>query len=74
MYEDHTETINDTVALVLDGKHPRKKIPSCATLETYKETLIFIPVDIMEEAVESVAQKLLGSSGPEGMDSEALHG
>ena len=35
---------------------------------------IFIPVNITEEAVESVAQKLLGGSGPGGMDSEALQG
>ena len=30
----------------------------------------FIPVDITEEAVESVAQKKLESSGPGGTDSE----
>ena len=38
----------------------------------YEETPIFIPVDITGEAVESVAQKRLGGSGPRGMDSEAL--
>ena len=31
-------------------------------------------MDITEEAVESVARKLLGSSGPRDMDSEALQG
>ena len=50
--------INETAASVLEGKHPSKTIPSGATLETYKETLIFIPADITDEAVESVAQKL----------------
>ena len=40
----------------------------------YNETPIFIPVNITEEAVESVAQKLLVSSGPGGTDSEALQG
>ena len=69
---DHTGMINETVALVFEGKHPSKIIPSCATLETYEETPIFIPVNITEEAVESVAQKLLGSSVPGGPDSEAL--
>ena len=33
---------------------------------------IFIPVDIMEDSVKSVVQKLTGSSVPVGMDSEAL--
>ena len=74
MDEDCTGAINKTVALVLEGKHPSEKIPSCATLETYKETPIFIPVKITEEAVESVARKLLGSSGPVGSDSEAIQG
>ena len=34
----------------------------------------FVPVDITEEAVESVAQKLLGGSGPGGTDLEAFQG
>ena len=51
-----------------------KKILSCDTLETYEETPIFIPVDITEEAVESVARKLLGISRPGGTDSEAIQG
>ena len=71
---DSTDGINDTVVSVLEGKHPNKTILSCATLETYEETPIFIPVDITEEAVESEARKLLGSSGPGGKDSQALHG
>ena len=70
--EDHTGTIKETVISVLEGKHPSKTIPSCATLETYKETHIFNSVDITEEAVESVARKLSGSSGPGGTDSESL--
>ena len=70
--EDRTGTINKTITSVLEGKYPSKKIPSCATLEMYEDTPIFIPVDIKEEAVESVARYFLGSSGPGGMDSEAL--
>ena len=62
--EDLTGTINETVASVLEGKHPREKIISCSTLETYEETPIFIPIDITEGAVESVAQQLLGRSDP----------
>ena len=64
--EDRTGTINDTVASVLEGKHPSEKISSCAELKTYEETPIFIPIDITEEAIESVARKLSGSYGPGG--------
>ena len=46
--EDHTGTINKTVILVMEGENPSKIIPSCATLETYKEMPIFIPGGIME--------------------------
>ena len=35
---------------------------------------IFIPVDIMEDVVESVSQEILGGSGPGGKDLEALQG
>ena len=70
--EGRTGMINETVSSVLQGKYPRKKVPSFALLETYKETLIFIPVDIMEEAVKLVRRKLSGDYGPGGTDSEAL--
>ena len=69
---DRTGTINETAVLVLEGKRPIRNILSCATLETYKEAPIFIPIDITEEAVESVAENNSGSSGPGGTDSEAL--
>ena len=71
---DHTGMINKTVTSVLEGKYPSKTIPSCATLEMYGEKTFFIPVNITEEAVESVARKLSGSSVPGGTDSEALQG
>ena len=71
---DQTGTIKNTGASVLEAKHPSKNIPSCATLETYKETPIFIPVYITEEAVESVARKLSWISVPRGTDSKALQG
>ena len=72
--EDCMSTINETVTSFLDGKNPSKKLSSCATLETYEETTIFIFVDITEESVESVARKPSGISGPGGTDSEALQG
>ena len=72
--EDFTGMINETVVSVLEGKHPSKTIPSCDTLETYKDTPIFIPVNITKESVELVARKLSETSGPGGTDSEALQG
>ena len=42
------------------------------TIEKYKETPIFIPVNITEEAVESVVQFFSGSSGPGGTDLETI--
>ena len=53
--EDFMGTINETPVSVLEGKHSSKTIPPCDTLETYKATPIFIPVNITEESVESVA-------------------
>ena len=67
-------TIKETVTLVLEGKYPSETVSSCARLETYKETPIFIPVNITEETVESVARKLSGSSSPGCTNSEALQG
>ena len=53
--EIRTGKINDTIVSIFGGKHPIKTITSCATLETYGETHIFIPIKIVEDAVESVA-------------------
>ena len=69
-----TGITDKTVAEVLAGKQPPDRKPDFYTLEAYKETPIFIPLDIMEYVVKSVAQKRLGSAGPGGIDSEALHG
>ena len=63
LLEDRTGVINETAALVLEVKNTHKNITSCATLETYKETPIFIPTYITEDAVDLVARKLLGGSG-----------
>ena len=51
-----------------------QKNSSCATLETYDKMPISPPVNIMEDSVESVAQKCWGSYGPGGTDSEDLQG
>ena len=58
-------TINETVALVLEVKHPSKTISSCATLEMYEETPIFVPVDITEKSTESVTRKFWGAPAQE---------
>ena len=50
-------TINKTVALVFEGKHPSETIPSYSMFKMYKEAPIFIPVNITEESVGLVAQK-----------------
>ena len=39
-----------------------------------REKTVFIPVDIMESVVKSVARKLYGIIGTGGIDSEALQG
>ena len=43
---DRTVKIKKTVTSVLEGEYLIKKIPSCATLETYEDTPILIRVDI----------------------------
>ena len=40
----------------------------------YEASPVFISMEITEIVVESVAQKLSGSAGPGGTDSEALQG
>ena len=41
-------------------KHPPERKTHCSTLEAYKETPIFILVDIMEDVSESATRKLSG--------------
>ena len=66
--------INKIAVSILAGKQRHKNISSYATLETDDKTHIFIPVDIMEDAVKLVPQKCLVSSVPGGKDSETLQG
>ena len=42
--------------------------------KAYEAMPILIPVDIMKEVVESVAQKRSGRAGPGGTDLESLQG
>ena len=62
------------LAHLYGGKRYAQKNLSCSTLEAYKETHIFIPVDIAEDVIELVTWKLLGSSIPGGTYSEYLLG
>ena len=43
-------------------------------LDVYDKTPIFIPVDITENVIKSVACNLTGGSGPGGTDSGGLQG
>ena len=43
-------------------------------MKVYEATPVFIPVEITEDVVDSVAQKLSRRAGSSGMDSEALQG
>ena len=63
-----------TVAEVLAGKHPAEMKPLCYMMEAYKETPVFVTIDITEDVFELVARKISGSAGPGCTDSEALQG
>ena len=58
---DKIGLIGETIASVLAGKYLHKKHLTRSMLEAYNETPIFIPMDIMENVVKLLAQKLSGS-------------
>ena len=58
----------------IGGKTSDREKNLSIVLEAYKETPLFIPVDITEEVVVSVAWKLSGSSSPGETDLEVLQG
>ena len=66
--------MDETVAYILSGKHPHENFPAHSMLDMYDKMPIFIPVEIVEDAVKLVMRKLSGSSCPGGMESEALQG
>ena len=72
MLSDKTGVMDETAVTKLAKKTSAQKLPPCSTLEVYDETPILIYLYITEDVVKSVAQKLSGSSGTGGMDSEAL--
>ena len=51
MAPNKTGVREETIAAVLDKKHPHKKLPPSSTLAVYNKTPIFIPMDITEDVV-----------------------
>ena len=50
--------INETVTSVLAEKKYAQTNPACSTLEAYNKMLFLISMDITEDVVKLVAQKL----------------
>ena len=71
---DITVPTDKTVTELLSGKHTPEGKNFGTTLEAYKATYIFIPVDITEDVVKSVARNFSVSTGPSVTYLEALHG
>ena len=58
---------------VLHTKHPEAQTPTAESLESYPGRLPELtPVDITEDTVTEVAERLLGGAGPRGTDSMSL--
>ena len=55
MDSDKTQVLEETAAMVLEGKYMHRKLPSCYTLEVYRKRTIFILVDMTEDMVKSIA-------------------
>jgi hypothetical protein len=72
----HLDDVNvksgDTVMEALESKHPNALIPDVNSLLNYTITPNFVDVNICEESIEKVAQKLSGSAGIGGTDSHSL--
>ena len=66
--------LDKTAVEVLSGKKKAQQKPLRVALEVYEATPVFIPVDITEDVVKSVAQNLSGTVGPSGTDLLALQG
>ena len=58
----------DSVVQVLESKHPDEKTPDHSLLKEYPTTPDFVDVNITEEVVKTVTQRLSGSAGVGGTD------
>ena len=58
----------------LEGETSEQKNSLLWHVKNVQGDTYFVPVDITDEAIELVARKLSGSSGPVGKDSGALQG
>jgi hypothetical protein len=72
MPDDIDEKSGDSVADVLEAKHPDARTPEAASLHRCNTTADFVNVDVTEDTVKTVAQRLSGSAGVGGTDSHAL--
>ena len=73
MASDKIGVMEETVTSILAKNICTTPPPPCYMLKVYNKINIFIPVDIMEDVIELVARKILGSLGPGATDSEDLH-
>ena len=72
-FEDTRPKTGQPVLYILRSKQPKACIPTAQSLEAYGvNPLAMVPVDISDATVETVARQLLGSAGPEGVDSISL--
>ena len=73
MPSDIDEKTKEPVGDVLQSKHPDARTPDPSDLEDHDGELPdFVPLDITEETVATIARRLSGGAGPGGTDSVSL--
>jgi hypothetical protein len=72
MPDENDDKTGDSVATVLESKHPDARVPNVSFLPTFPNTPDFMDLDITEDSVEKVAGRLSGSAGLGGTDAQAL--
>ncbi len=72
MPSDIDEKTGDSVATVLESKHPNARVPDFSSFPLYPNTPDFVDLAITEDSVEKVAGRLSGSAGLGGTDAYAL--